>query len=78
MDPELFDTKYEDESMARMVDEICLSCPVMKQCLMQGVQNNETTVWGGFYLVNGKTDPNKNKHKTPTTLKKFKDRMSND
>jgi len=50
--------------IARSTDEMCLHCPVTKQCFNFGVENKETGVWGGFYLDRGKIDKNKNAHKT--------------
>ena len=66
MDPELFFSKYEsDEEVARQVDQICLHCPVMKECGLRGPQG-EHGVWGGIYWNgSGKPDKNRNAHKTP-------------
>lgn len=63
---ELFFDEYEsNENVAKMVDEMCMACPVRKQCLKIGVENSEWGVWGGVFLVSGKADPNRNDHKTP-------------
>lgn len=65
MPTNMFYDDYEtDEQVAKIVDEACLSCPVMKQCLERGIENNEWGVWGGIYLVSGRKDDNKNMHKT--------------
>lgn len=60
-----FYEKYEaSPRIAKQTDQMCLSCPVRKECLQSGVENNEWGVWGGVFLVNGKPDENKNSHKT--------------
>lgn len=65
MDTNYFYDHYEsDEMMALNIDETCLSCPIMKQCLQMGTENGEWGVWGGIYLTSGKPDKNKNAHKT--------------
>lgn len=68
---------YEDyESnprQARLTDEMCLSCPVRKQCLQTGVDNNEWGVWGGVYLTSGKVDEGKNAHKTRDVWNQIRD-----
>lgn len=62
----MFYDDYESETqVAFVVDDACLSCPVMKQCLERGVENGEWGVWGGVYLTSGKRDKNRNAHKTP-------------
>lgn len=69
---------YEDENISHIVDEMCLSCPVMRQCLQQGIENSEYGVWGSIYLTAGKKDDNKNKYKTPSTMQRIHDRLTND
>lgn len=61
--------------VARAVDEGCLSCPVMAQCLQAGVENNEWGVWGAIFLVSGKPDKNRNKHKTKEVWDEIKERI---
>lgn len=74
---ELFFEGYEsDEMTANMVDEMCLSCPVLAACAKQGVMNNEWGVWGGVFLSNGKMDEKKNAHKTPETWDELRSRLS--
>ena len=52
MDTNLFYEKYEsDANVARNIEEICFSCPVMKMCYESGVDNNEYGVWGGVYFL---------------------------
>lgn len=76
METNLFYDDYEsDEQVATMIDQACLSCPVMAQCLQFGIDNNEWGVWGGIYLTAGKPDDNKNNHKSKETWKEFKDKI---
>ena len=61
----MFYDHYEsDEQVAKLVDDACLSCPVMAQCLQTGLDDGEWGVWGGLYLTSGKVDKNRNSHKT--------------
>jgi len=76
MDTNLFYDDYEsNEAIAHMVDEACLSCPVMTQCYRRGVDNSEWGVWGGVFLTSGKTDKTKNSHKTPEIKKQIMERV---
>lgn len=60
-----FHEGYESSPrIAKQTDQMCLSCPVRKECLQAGIENNEWGAWGGVYLTNGKVDQNKNSHKT--------------
>lgn len=66
LDVKRFYERYEQSvRTAKLTDQICLSCPVRKQCLSAGVENSEYGVWGGIYLTAGRPDENKNSHKTP-------------
>jgi hypothetical protein len=58
-----FDDYEEDKVVAEQADNMCLSCPVAKACLIDGEDNNSYGVWGGLYLTSGKIDKNKNSHK---------------
>lgn len=58
-----FDDYETDERTARMIDQMCLSCPVTKECFEFGVDNKEIGVFGGFYLNNGQPDKRRNEHK---------------
>lgn len=70
MDTNLFFDKYElDVSMAKAIDQCCLSCPVIKMCYKSGVENNEYGVWGGVYLSSGSIDKMKNFHKSKDVWK---------
>lgn len=70
MDPNDFYEKYEvDVTHAKTIDQLCLSCPMRKECLLEGVQNKEWGVWGGWFLSNGRIDEAKNMHKDEATAK---------
>lgn len=74
MDTNLFYDSYESStSVAKMVDDICLSCPVFAQCLKSGVENGEHGVWGGMYLNSGKMDKSRNAHKTEEVLNQMRE-----
>jgi hypothetical protein len=76
METNLFYDDYEsDEQVALMIDQACLSCPVLAQCLERGVDNSEWGVWGGIYLVSGKPDMNRNAHKTQEIWQQIKERI---
>lgn len=71
-----YDDYESDTTVAKIIDEMCLSCPVMKQCLSEGMENGQWGVWGGIYLVNGKKDDNRNAHKTPEVWEEIRNRLS--
>lgn len=64
-DTELYFDQYElDESIAKDIDRLCLSCPVVKECFDYGIQTESYGVWGGIFLNDGKLDNVRNSHKT--------------
>jgi len=67
-----FDTYEVDQTLAKNIDEMCLVCPVAKQCLAAGVEGDEYGVWGGVYLTLGDVDKTRNSHKTPEVWKRWK------
>ena len=68
LDVSLFFEKYEqDADMARTMDKVCLSCPVIKDCFEAGCETNSWGLWGGVFLVEGKPDPARNAHKDQET-----------
>jgi hypothetical protein len=76
MDINQFYDDYEsDDNVARITDQACLSCPVMSQCLREGIENSEWGVWGAIYLVNGKVDKNRNSHKTKEVWDEIKEKI---
>lgn len=69
-----FHEDYESNPRtAKLTDQMCLSCPVRKECLQAGVENNEWGVWGGVYLSAGNMDEAKNSHKTPEVWKEIRE-----
>lgn len=63
MDTNLFFDNYEGPT-ARQIDQLCLTCPVGKECFLDGKDNSDEGVRCGFYLINGNPDPAKNSHKS--------------
>ena len=73
MDTNLFYDQYEaDQNIARNIDEMCLSCPVLEMCFEAGKEMNEYGVWGGVFMSSGSIDKSKNLHKTADTWKRLK------
>ncbi len=69
-----FDDYENDAILAKNIDEMCMICPVAKDCLLAGVENSEYGVWSGVYLSLGKIDKTRNAHKTQEFWKKWKAR----
>lgn len=59
-----FDEYEKDAYVAQGIDELCLSCPVAKECFEFGKRTKSTGVFGGFYLENGDVAEKRNAHKT--------------
>lgn len=73
MDTNLFYDQYEaDQNIAKNIDEMCLSCPVLEMCFEAGKEMNEYGVWGGVFMSSGSIDKSKNLHKTADTWKRLK------
>ena len=72
-DINLFYDDYEtDKKVAAQIDEMCLHCPVVRQCYNEGVRNKEKGVWGGIYMDLGRVDKEHNAHKTQDIWKRLK------
>ncbi len=67
-----YDTYEMDNQIALQVDQMCLHCPVIKQCYNEGTTNKEKGVWGGIYLDLGRIDKENNNHKTQEIWKRLK------
>jgi Transcription factor WhiB len=67
-----YDDYETDKQIAMQVDQVCLHCPVIKDCYFEGVRNKEKGVWGGVYMDLGRPDKQYNSHKTPEILKQLK------
>jgi Transcription factor WhiB len=64
---------YEiDKELAKQVDQICMHCPVIKQCYLEGIKNKEKGVRGGVYMDLGRPDKQHNSHKTTEMWKQLK------
>lgn len=64
MDSNLFFDKYEESTNVRnAIDNLCMNCPVQRNCLAIGVSRQEWGVWGGVFLENGKISKEMNNHK---------------
>jgi hypothetical protein len=71
-----FETYEQDKTSAKFVDEMCLRCPVMKQCAMSAKETNAFGVWGGIYWHSGTYDKYRNAHKTPKVMNRIRERLS--
>lgn len=78
-DVNIFFDKYEEEEQLRpAVEEICSSCPVMRECFATGVSQKEYGVWGGVYLENGKISREFGRHRTKAQWGKLWSTLVND
>lgn len=76
MELDWFYDGYEaDEELAKAMDEVCLSCPVMKECLMEGTDNKDYGLRGAIFLNNGKPDRMRNQHKTEEVWARIQERL---
>jgi len=76
MDLNLFYKAYEeDEETAKAMDEVCLSCPVMKNCLLDAMGYKDSGLRGAFYLENGKIDKVRNAHKTDEVRLRIQEKL---
>lgn len=71
-----YDDYEADPQFAQVIDECCLSCPVLTQCLQAGMEGKEYGVWGGIYLTSGTKDDNRNSHKSPEIWERIKRRIA--
>ena len=67
-----YDNYESDKELAKQVDQICLHCPVIKQCHIEGVEGKEKGVWGGIFMDLGRPDKQNNLHKEPEIVKQLK------
>lgn len=59
-----YDVYEENPDVRAGVDNLCMSCPVQRECFASGVSNKDYGVWGGVYLSDGEIDSTFNNHKT--------------
>lgn len=62
-----YDDYENDKVIAKSADEVCLNCPVIKQCYKEGVENKEFGVRGGVFMDLGRVDKQNNLHKSKET-----------
>lgn len=66
---EPFDRYETDRSYAEDADQMCASCPVVKECFEVGIKG-EYGQWGGIYWAgNGRPDERANAHKSEDYIK---------
>lgn len=70
-----FDDYEADEELAKAMDEVCLSCPVLKECLMEATDMQDSGLRGGIYLKKGKPDRMRNQHKTPEVWARIQEKI---
>lgn len=72
-----FFEKYEESAEhARLIDELCLACPVMRQCALEAQQNKEIGTRGAIYWDAGSPSDSKNSHKTPEVWKRIERKLN--
>lgn len=59
-----FEAYEENEELRPTIENICFSCPVLRQCFAVGISQKEWGVWGGVYLENGKVSREFGRHKS--------------
>lgn len=65
LDTNIFFELYEENISTRnMVDNLCNSCPVSRQCFAVGISGKEWGIWGGIFLEGGEISKEFNSHKT--------------
>ena len=67
-----YDLYETDKEAAKQIDQLCMSCPVIKICHSEGIKNKEKGVWGGVYMDLGRPDKQHNSHKEPEVTRKLK------
>jgi len=67
-----YDDYENDKILAETTDQVCLNCPVVKQCYKDGVEYKEYGVRGGIYMNLGRVDKLINSHKTKETWDKLR------
>lgn len=69
-----YDLYESDTEHAKAIDQLCLSCPVIRECGVAGM-NGEFGVYGGIYWAGaGKPDKAKNAHKAPEVWKAIQEK----
>ncbi len=71
-----FDAYESSEEIAKATDEMCLRCPVIKQCFFTGAKGGIGVRGGVYWNGSGKPDKNKNSHKTEDVWDQIRERVS--
>ena len=70
---EPFDLYEKGGAYAQEADDLCIGCPVIKECFLAG-QRNQWGQWGGVYWAgNGQPDLKANEHKSQEYLDKVEE-----
>ena len=67
-----YDDYENDKILATTTDQVCMNCPVIKQCYADGVKMKEFGVRGGVYMNLGRIDKQNNSHKTKEVWARLK------
>lgn len=67
-----YDDYENDKVIANTADQVCLNCPVIKQCYKEGVEMKEYGVRGGIFMNLGRVDKQINSHKTKEVWNQLK------
>ncbi len=70
-----YDSYEADEELARAMDDTCLRCPVLKDCLMDATDNKDYGLRGGIFLNNGKPDKMRNQRKTEEVWARIQEKL---
>lgn len=74
---DIFFDRYEsDIETARAADQMCLHCPVIRQCFFSGPSAGPGLRGGVYWNNAGKPDKNKNAHKTEEVWNEIHTRVS--
>ncbi len=77
-DPKYFDKYYQDNPVVRpMVDEICINCPVIKECFTSAARNKESFLWAATWLDNGQPVSEMSDHQTKEFKQRLRERLIN-
>lgn len=76
-DNDIFFDRYEsDVESAKAADQMCMACPVIKQCFFEGAKGGVGVRGGVYWNGSGKPDKNKNAHKTEDVWDTIRERVS--
>lgn len=70
-----FEDYEDDKVVAAQMDNVCLSCPVMKECFSNAVRDKDYGLRAAIYFTNGKPDRQHNEHKTEEVWNRIRERL---